>query len=363
MLIKIIPCLDLKDGRVVKGVRFEDLKDAGSPVEAAERYAAAGADELVLLDITATTDGRRTIVDVVKAVCDKISIPVTVGGGISSLADIERILEAGASKISLNAAAVSNPALITEASVRFGSDSVVVAIDAVRNNQGDYEVTTHGGRQMSGLAVATWAQRVEALGAGAILLTSYDRDGTKSGYDNELNRLVSSRISIPLIASGGAGNLGHFYEAVEQGGASAVLAAGLFHFGEISIPDLKRYLLFRGIEVSASVDDFKISTAWSDLTPDDAGKIPVIVQDYIDHTVLMLAYMNEEAYKQTVSSGLMHYYSRSRQEIWRKGDTSGNKQEVVFAHYDCDADTLLFQVKQTGGACHTGERSCFYRQL
>ena len=246
---RIIPCLDIKDGRVVKGINFIDLKDAGDPVECAVAYEAAGADEIVFLDITATSDDRKTVAELVRVVASKVFIPITVGGGIRSAEDIRMILRAGADKVSLNSAAVKRPALITEGAKDFGSQCIVAAIDAKRKGDGTWEVYTAGGRTATGLDAVEWALETEKLGAGEILLTSMDRDGTKSGYDLELTRAVSSRVNIPVIASGGAGDYFHFYDAFAQGMADAVLAASLFHYNEIPIPELKKYLSGRGISV------------------------------------------------------------------------------------------------------------------
>lgn len=246
---RIIPCLDIKDGRVVKGINFIDLKDAGDPVECAVAYEAAGADEIVFLDITATSDDRKTVAELVRVVASKVFIPITVGGGIRSAEDIRMILRAGADKVSLNSAAVKRPALITEGAKDFGSQCIVAAIDAKRKGDGTWEVYTAGGRTATGLDAVKWALETEKLGAGEILLTSMDRDGTKSGYDLELTRAVSSRVNIPVIASGGAGDYSHFYDAFAQGMADAVLAASLFHYNEIPIPELKKYLSGRGISV------------------------------------------------------------------------------------------------------------------
>ena len=246
---RIIPCLDIKDGRVVKGINFIDLKDAGDPVECAVAYEAAGADEIVFLDITATSDDRKTVAELVRVVASKVFIPITVGGGIRSAEDIRMILRAGADKVSLNSAAVKRPALITEGAKDFGSQCIVAAIDAKRKGDGTWEVYTAGGRTATGLDAVEWALETEKLGAGEILLTSMDRDGTKSGYDLELTRAISSRVNIPVIASGGAGDYSHFYDAFAEGMADAVLAASLFHYNEIPLPELKKYLSGRGISV------------------------------------------------------------------------------------------------------------------
>jgi len=247
---RIIPCLDVTAGRVVKGVRFQDLRDAGDPVELAARYDAEGADELVFLDITASAEGRDTMVDVVRRTAREVFIPLTVGGGVRTPDDMYRLLRAGADKVSVNTAAVQNPELIRVCVQRFGSQCVVLAIDARRRaDGGGWEVYTHGGRKPTGLDAVAWARRGVELGAGEILLTSMDTDGTQSGYDLELLRAVVDAVPVPVIASGGAGTLEHLYQAVTIGGAHAVLAASIFHYGRYSIADAKRYLAERGVPV------------------------------------------------------------------------------------------------------------------
>jgi cyclase len=249
---RIIPCLDVKDGRVVKGVRFVDLRDAGDPVEAALAYDAQGADELVFLDITASHENRQIMLDVVARTAVGVYMPLTVGGGIRTIEDVRALLRAGADKISLNTAALQRPVLIREAAERFGSQCIVVAIDARRGagvTAPRWGVYTHGGRRPTGRDAVAWAQEAVALGAGEILLTSMDRDGTKDGYDLELTRAVSEAVSVPVIASGGAGSLEHFHEAFVEGAADAALAASLFHFGIYTIAETKRYLQERGVEV------------------------------------------------------------------------------------------------------------------
>ena len=246
---RIIPCLDVKNGRVVKGVNFVNLRDAGDPVQCAIEYDKKGADELVLLDITATNEGRGTMIDIVSRVANSIFIPFTVGGGIRTTEDFKELLRAGADKISVNSAAVRNPDLINEAAYKFGSQCVVCAIDAKRREQGSWEVYLNGGRLPTGIDAVTWAQEAVSRGAGEILLTSMDCDGKKTGYDLELTRAVSERVGVPVIASGGAGALEHFYDALTVGKADAVLAASLFHFNEIPIETLKAYLSERGIPV------------------------------------------------------------------------------------------------------------------
>ncbi len=248
---RIIPCLDILSGRVVKGVNFVNIKDAGDPVKIAAYYNTAGADELVFLDITATTEGRETMLDVVMKVAKQVTIPFTVGGGIRTVEDFQRILKAGANKISVSSAALKRPELIKEAAISFGSQCVVVAIDAKKRQDGSgWDAYINGGRDNSGKDVVEWAKEAEKLGCGEILLTSMDCDGTKNGYDLELTRSVSESVNIPVIASGGAGTMEHFYDALTEGKADAVLAASLFHFKEVEIAELKKYLKNRGIEVS-----------------------------------------------------------------------------------------------------------------
>lgn len=247
---RIIPCLDVKDGRVVKGTQFVNLKDAGDPVEVAKFYDRSGADELVFLDITASSDARATVVDMVRKVAENVFIPFTVGGGIRTVEDFKMLLREGADKISINSSAIDRPELISEAADKFGSQCVVVAIDARRReDQSGWNVYKNGGRVDTGLDAIEWAKKVNQLGAGEILLTSMDCDGTKAGYDCELTRLIADRVSIPVIASGGAGTREHFLDALTKGGADAALAASLFHFKELEIQDLKQYLASQGLSV------------------------------------------------------------------------------------------------------------------
>ena len=246
---RIIPCLDVDQGRVVKGTRFVNLVDAGDPVEQAKFYDVEGADELVFLDITASSDGRKMMREVAARTADEVFIPFTVGGGLRTIEDIREILKVGADKVTLNTAALEHPDLIQEASEQFGSQCVVMAIDAKRIGQGHWEVYSHGGRNPTGRDALEWAQKVQALGAGEILLTSMDCDGTKKGYDIELTRTISEALKIPVIASGGAGNLEHLYEVLDEGKADAVLAASIFHFREHTIRETKEYLQSRGIPV------------------------------------------------------------------------------------------------------------------
>lgn len=247
---RIIPCLDVKDGRVVKGVNFVNLRDAGDPVELASLYDREGADELVFLDISASVEGRATMIDVVRRTAGEVSIPFTVGGGISSVEDMKRLLRAGADKIGVNTAAVKNPELVAEGAKHFGSQCIVVAIDARFSPEwNDWEVYTHGGRNATGLKALEWAKRMESLGAGEILLTSMDADGTKDGFDVPLTRAISEAVSIPVIASGGAGTKEHFYDVLTEGKADAGLAATIFHYKELTISDVKEHLRSKGVEV------------------------------------------------------------------------------------------------------------------
>ena len=246
---RIIPCLDVNNGRVVKGVNFVHLRDAGDPVEIAEAYDRAGADELVFLDGTASSDGRDTVTDMVRKVAERVFIPFTVGGGIRTVDDFRTLLREGADKISVNTAALMNPQIISDAADKFGRQCVVVAIDAKRREDGGWNVYKNGGRVDMGIDAVEWAMRADRLGAGEILLTSMDCDGTKAGYDLELTRRIAENVSIPVIASGGAGTKEHFYEALTEGKADAALAASLFHYKELEIPDLKQYLKDCGVSV------------------------------------------------------------------------------------------------------------------
>ncbi|PKM83313.1 MAG: imidazole glycerol phosphate synthase [Firmicutes bacterium HGW-Firmicutes-14] len=354
---RIIPCLDVTGGRVVKGTNFVDLRDAGDPVELAAFYDREGADELVFLDITASSDGRATMLDVVRRTAEQVFIPFTVGGGIRTIEDIRIMLAAGADKVSVNTAAVQNPKLISEGAARFGSQCIVLAVDAKRTSEpGKWEVYIHGGRTPTGIDTLDWIKQAEELGAGEILLTSMDGDGTKDGYDIELTRAVADLVNIPVIASGGVGDLEHIREGLVEGGADAALAASIFHFGEYSIRESKEYLRQNGVIVRL---DFDI---WN-LRFDENGLIPAIIQDVDSGEVLMMAYMSEESLLRTVDTRQTWFWSRSRQELWHKGATSGHYQDVRDISYDCDADCLLVKVVQKGAACHTGNRTCFHNMI
>ena len=362
---RIIPCLDVKNGRVVKGVNFVSLRDAGDPVECAKQYNMAGADELVFLDITATLEARDTVVEMARRVADEVFIPFTVGGGIRTTQDIRDILNAGADKVSLNSAAVKNPQFVKEASEMFGAQCIVVAIDVKSREDKEkfpsgYEVVIAGGTKPTGIDALWWAKEVVSLGAGEILLTSMDRDGTKSGFDNVITSMIADNVNVPVIASGGAGRMEDFYDGIIDGKADAVLAASLFHFGEIEIKDLKKYLAGRGIPVRQISNELDM---WAHMKKNSDGLVPAICQDYETGDVLMMAYMNYEAFDLTCKTGYMHYFSRSRNTLWKKGETSGHFQKVISCAIDCDRDTLLYRIDQTGAACHTGNRSCFYTPL
>ena len=245
---RIIPCLDVTNGRVVKGVNFVDLIDAGDPVEIAKKYNDQGADELTFLDITASSDNRDLILGIIERVAEQVFIPLTVGGGVRAVNDVRRLLNAGADKVSINTAAINNPSLVSNAADRFGSQCIVVAIDAKKTGN-DWEIFTHGGRNPTGLNAISWAKEMVRRGAGELLVTSMDKDGTKSGFDNELNAAISSEVDVPIIASGGVGNLDHLVDGIIEGKADAVLAASIFHFGEYSITEAKNYMRHKKIEV------------------------------------------------------------------------------------------------------------------
>lgn len=245
---RIIPCLDVTDGRVVKGVNFVELRDAGDPVEIAKRYDDQGADELTFLDITASSDNRGLILNIIEEVASQVFIPLTVGGGVREVEDVRRLLNAGADKVSINTSAVLNPQLVADAASRFGSQCIVVAIDA-KEVGGHWKVFTHGGRKSTGIDAVEWARKMAAMGAGELLVTSMDRDGTKAGFNLPLNRAISDAVDVPIIASGGVGNLMHLVEGVQEGGADAVLAASIFHYGEFTVRQAKEYMRDHGIEV------------------------------------------------------------------------------------------------------------------
>ena len=367
---RIIACLDVRNGRVVKGTKFTDIKDVDSPEKLAKFYSDNSVDELVFYDITASNEERKTSLEFVERVARVINIPFSAGGGVSTIEDFKYILRKGADKVSVNSAAVRNPQLIREASMAFGSQCVVLSMDVKKNDEGSWSVYVKGGREKTELDAIEWAITAAELGAGEIVVNSIDEDGMKNGYDLELLRRITSVVNIPVIASGGAGKKEHFLDAIQNAGVDGVLAASVFHFGEIKVPELKRYLKENGAEIrmpeaapqkkeSPSAADADISIIR--FTKD--GLVPCICQDAKTGAVLMLAYMNEQSLRLTLEKKRAVYYSRSRSELWEKGATSGNTQKVRAIYYDCDADALLIKVDQTGNACHTGEYSCFFNAV
>ena len=359
---RIIPCLDIKDGRTVKGVNFKDLKDAGDPVALAKIYSKQGADELVFLDISATDEQRKTLSELVSRIASEINIPFTVGGGIYSVEDAAILLNAGADKISINTAAVENPDLIKQIATRFGSQCVVIAVDAILADN-DWYVVTHAGKENTHIKVIDWVKKCEELGAGEILLTSMNTDGTKKGFAIDLTNMVCEACSLPVIASGGAGKKEDFLNLFRLTNASGGLAASIFHYGEVPITGLKRYLASENIPVRLLMtnDDMEETIINADQIDFKKGNglVPAIIQHYQTGNVLMLGYMNEKAFSQTKESGLVTFYSRSRQTLWVKGETSKNYLHLKSMYLDRDKDTLLILAEPDGPTCHTGEKTCF----
>ena len=367
LAVRVIPCLDVAEGRVVKGLNFQNLRDAGDPVEAAIRYEAEGADELAFLDVAASHEARGTLVHLVSRVAEVLSIPFTVGGGVRSVEDAGALLAAGADRVTVNTAAVEDPSLLSRLAGRFGAQCVVLALDGkrVRGPDGTTRmlVTTHGGRRTTGREVAAWAAEAARLGAGEILLSSVDADGTRGGFDIEMLRAVRAAADVPIVASGGAGMPGHFPPAVLEGGADAVLAAGIFHDRVFTIGEVKRALADAGIAVRIAGVSRSPRAPRKDepgaVVFDSRGLVPVVVHDARSGEVLTLAWANAEALEKTKETGFSHFFSRSRNALWKKGETSGHVQRVVSISVDCDADAVLYDVVPEGPACHTGARSCF----
>ena len=353
LAVRVIPCLDVAKGRVVKGLKFENLRAAGDPVEAARRYEAEGADELCFLDVAASHEGRGTLVDLVRRVADVLSIPFTVGGGVRSVEDARALLEAGADRVTVNTAAVLDPSLVTRLAERFGAQCVVVAVDAKRSDGGGV-VSTHGGRKLTQIELGAWVAEVTQRGAGEILLTSMDADGTKAGFDLAMLKAARAVTTLPIVASGGAGEPGHFAPAVLEGGADAVLAASVFHDRLFSVGMVKRAMAKAGVPVRPA-----IPAGLEEVSYDGRGLVPVVVRDAATGEVLTLAWANDEALALTVETRQTHLFSRSRQALWKKGETSGNVQRVVRVSLDCDRDAVLYDVEPAGPACHTGAASCF----
>lgn len=354
MIKQIIPCLDIKNGRVVKGKKFKDIQDVANPIELAKRYEEQGADVLFVLDITG--DDRPTFLQILKDITAELTIPVTAGGGIRTLKDVDEVLEAGAKKASITSAAIEHPDLLKIAAQKHGTEKIVLSIDAGHVDDHTWHAFTQGGRHDTGLDAVEWAKKGESLGVGEILLNSIDTDGVKDGFQIELNKAVSEAVSIPVIASGGAGELDDFRSVFTDTKVASALAASVFHYNEINIKELKSYLLKFDIPVRSfnMLDKIKF---------DSQGLVPAIVQDANTAKVLMLAYMNKEAYEKTLKTKETWFYSRSRQELWNKGATSGHKQTVTSISLDCDGDTLLINVLPHGPACHTGNESCFFAPI
>ncbi len=383
LAFRIIPCLDVRAGRVVKGVRFKNLTDLGDPAESAMRYADQGADEIVFLDITAAPEKRDTDLEWVRRTARQVFIPLTVGGGVRVLDDARQLLLAGADKVATNTAAVNRPELLSEIAEHFGSQCMVLSVDAARRpDASGWEVVTHGGRTATGLDAIEWIERGVSLGAGEILLTSIDSDGMQHGYDLELLEAVTSTVRVPVIASGGVGTVEHLAEGL-RAGASAVLAASIFHHGTYTVGEVKEQLAGefpmrlaagdgaasalaptkkqhrKGAPHERQVTMTKMSLDPAALRYDANGLVPVVCQDRSTGAVLMVAWANQEAVAQTLDSGLACFYSRSRERLWQKGETSGNVLRVVDLRFDCDADTLLLTAEPAGPACHLGTRTCF----
>lgn len=355
---RIIPCLDIHHGKVMKGVNFVNLKQVGDPVELAKKYDAQGADEIVFLDITASFEERDIMLDIIRRAAYELSIPLTVGGGIKSLEDIQNTLNAGADKVSLNSFGINNPELVKKAAEKFGSQCIVGAIDAKYHSDDDkYYVYVKGGRENTGKELLHWAKELESLGAGEILLTSMDKDGVKTGYDIDMLNTIVDSLRIPVIASGGCGKDTHILEVFQKTNSDAALAASIFHYDEYTIDKVKSMLIENKIAIRPSAKN---------IYPDfeKQSLLPVIVQDYHTKEVRMMAYMDKEAYDESVRTGLAVYYSRSRNQRWVKGETSGQYQHIKSMFLDCDNDTLLIKVIQDKDiSCHTGQRTCFYNRV
>jgi len=350
--IRVIPCLDTADGRLVKGVKFANVRDIGDPVEAACRYAAQGADEICVLDILSSKQGKAPNFALLKKVAQSCPAPIIFGGGIDSLDRAEQAAAAGAKRVGIGSAAIQNPELIRRVSYKLGPAATVALVD-VCEEDGEYYVMG-AGQVKTDKKLGPWIEQLKDLGAGEILLTTM-QDGQKNGYDLPSLRLASAS-GLPVIASGGAGALPHFLEAA-RAGASAVLAASLFHEGTLTVGQIKDYLNANGVETAAPGFDLSM------VKFDEKGLVPAIAQDARTGAVLMLAYMSEESLRLTLETGYATYYSRSRQTLWKKGESSGHTQKVRELLYDCDGDTLLLKVEQEGPACHTGSPTCFYRSL
>ena len=363
---RIIACLDVTDGRVVKGTRFVDLVDAGDPVELAARYGREGADEITILDIGATRDARPALLDLISRAAAALDVPLAVGGGVRSVDDAAALLDAGADKVAVNSAALRDPTLVGRLADRLGSQSVVVAIDAARfGGDAAWRVRSVAATEETGRDAVAWAREAVERGAGELLVTSIDRDGTRSGYDLALTGAIAGDVRVPVIASGGAGSADDVADVLDAG-ASAALLASTLHFDLLRIGPLKEALAARGISIRAPAQGADPRgggrVAWLNERRPDWSRgdlLPVVVTDAAAGDLLMLAWANREAVEATERSGEAHFWSRSRDELWRKGATSGNTMRVVSMAVDCDADAIAYRVDPAGPACHTGARSCF----
>lgn len=353
--VKVVPCLDMMNGRIVKGVHFKGMIDAGDPAECIARYCKEGADEVWMLDIKASEEGRKTNLEMIKKAAAICTVPLCIGGGIASLDDVDAIMEAGASKVGIGSASLTNDEVIRRASYKYGASAVTALVDVFKNADGQYEVMG-AGQTPSGKLLAPWVKQLAEWGAGEILLTTM-QDGAKTGYDLEATKIAAEASPLPVTASGGAGELQHFVDAVNIAGAKGLLAASVFHSAKFSIAQVKEVLESNGIATFHGEIDL------SNIKFDEKGLVPAVVQDAKTGTVLMLAYMNEESLKKTLETGLATYFSRSRQSLWVKGETSSHFQHVREIRYDCDGDTILLKVDQDGAACHTGNYSCFFNTL
>jgi imidazoleglycerol phosphate synthase cyclase subunit len=356
VVTRVIPCLDVAAGRVVKGVNFLDLRDAGDPVELARRYYEQGADEVTFLDVTATVEDRATMYETVTATAEQVFIPLTVGGGVRSNDDVARLLGSGADKVGVNSAAIARPALLGEIADRFGAQVLVLSLDVKRSSRtaSGFVVTTHGGRTETELDALDWAKEAIERGAGELLVNSIDADGTKNGYDLELVAAVRQLSSVPVIASGGRLRSG--------GGGGCGRGVGSIRFPQRRVDRGRREGRFEGRRDRSAMTELTRETVGGVIERanfDANGLLPAIIQQHDSHEVLMLGYMDAEALRRTLTEGRVTFWSRSRQEYWRKGDTSGNVQLVRGAALDCDGDTLVVQVAQHGPACHTGAHACF----
>lgn len=362
---RLVVCLDVLGGRVVKGTRFTSLRDVGDPAELAARYEAEGADEIVFLDIGAGPEERATLLALAEQTAMRLFIPLTIGGGIRSVADVQAALRAGADKVAINSAAVSDPALLSRAAERFGAQCIVASIDARREGS-RWLVWTGGGRNPTGLDAVEWAVECSRRGAGEILLTSIDRDGARDGYDLELTRAVAESVSIPVIASGGAGAPADVASVLRDTGADAALVAGILHDRVVTMAQIKGAMAGATIPIrpiplpapaEAPMDNLTLDLDRLDFSKGN-GLVTVVVQEAATGQVLMVAHADRDALARTIATGEMHYHSRSRGP-WHKGATSGNRQRVVRLTADCDRDAVLATVQPMGPACHTGAASCF----